>query len=102
MPADFASVETLMSEASTAILAADYATAETKAVAAQALLMALPSIQMKSGFAGGAMHYTPENINEFLKNVRRLAANANAAANAHSGGMVLMPLEMASARCRDV
>lgn len=56
-------VDTLMTAASTAILAEDYATALKNALAAQALLGAIPD----SGWREGAsMKWRPESIQDFI------------------------------------
>ncbi|MEZ6097248.1 MAG: hypothetical protein R3C03_23995 [Pirellulaceae bacterium] len=92
-------VSTLMSEANTALGSGDYDTAELKAVSAQGLLAALPNQAAKSGFAGGSQGFRHETINEFLENVRKLRARAVQRANAASGGIVMMPIEMRKAGC---
>lgn len=99
--ADYLQVEFLMTGASNAILAGNYALAEQNAVAAQALCMALPTANSKGGMAGVAMEYTPENINEFLKNVRRLAQDQATGLNDSTGGMVLQPFALVTSRCAD-
>ena len=61
-----------MSAASTAIQAADYATAIIKALAAQALLIAIPD----SGWRDGAfMKWRPESVQDFINSARQ-AQNA--------------------------
>lgn len=97
--ANYETVERFMSAAACALEAGDYATAERKAVAAQAIMVALPTSQAKTGYAGGSMTYNPEHINEFLANVRRLRADAAAEANEDTGGLVFMPIRMTAARC---
>ncbi len=62
-------VNTLMSAASTAIQAGDYATAITKALAAQALLAAIPEAE-SGGQDGSRAKYSPEAIENFIANAR--------------------------------
>ena len=102
MPTPLDQVETLMTEATTALGNADYDTAENKAVAAQGLLSAIPVQAAKSGFAGGSQGFRHETINEFIDNIRKLRARAVQRANAANGGLVLLPLSMRSARYSDV
>jgi hypothetical protein len=64
-------VETLMTAAKTAILASNYATAVQNALAAQALLAAIPD----GGWRDGAsMKWRPESIQDFIDSCRQLQA----------------------------
>ena len=61
-------VQTLMTAAATAIEAGDYATALTKALAAQAHLAAIPDSGWRDG---AAMKWRPESIQNFIDSARQ-------------------------------
>jgi hypothetical protein len=88
-----------MSEASAALAASDFYTAELKAVSAQGMLACLPQTAAKSGFAGGSQGFRHETIDEFLKNVRMLRAAASVKSAQSSGGLQIMPLQFRRAGC---
>jgi len=66
-------ISTYMTAAATAVAAGDYATAIVQALAAQALVVGLPS-QMSKGQGGGgtqSMGWNFEAISKFILDVRR-------------------------------
>jgi len=66
-------VDTLMTAAATAVLAGDYATALTDALAAQAYLAAIPD----SGFREGtSMKWRPESIQNFIDSCQKAQSGA--------------------------
>ena len=61
-------VDTLMTAASAAVLAGDYATALQNGLAAQALLVAIPDGGWREG---ASMKWRPESIQDFINSCRQ-------------------------------
>lgn len=68
-------VNTLMTAASVAVQALDYATAINKALAAQALLAALPDTEI-AGRQGSKMEWRPQSIQDFIDSARQSRTGA--------------------------
>jgi hypothetical protein len=87
-------INALMNEAVTALGASDFATAYTRALQAQGLMLAKP----RSNFDRDELEWYPEKIDAFLNRIQELKRSASGSI---SGSLVQIPVRRKSSNLRD-